>query len=117
MSREIKGQQYVKEIPKIYRKLADKPYTNGYRTTSIVKKPYGFIITRFSHYISIQKIRFEILSDGFSKATVKVDTNYKSNYQFTLYFDKGLELVEDNNDPLNVTKCRKVWQKLRNNYT
>jgi len=84
--RTIPGAEYVGDIPPKWRELATEPHHSGYATTKIQKTDYGYKIHRFSHHISLQTIRYEIYDDGFSKAIVKVDTNYNPRYQYTLYF-------------------------------
>jgi hypothetical protein len=70
----------------------------GRVTLNRVKKPYGWLITEGTNYISIYKIRLELFPDGRAKATVKVDKNYHSPYQYTLYFDKqGREIKDKHN--------------------
>ena len=86
-------------LPRIY---ASNPYplqNTGYRTVTVQPKPYGFRIVRFSNYISLQYIKVVFNDNGFSKATVKVDTNYRSKYQYTIYFDNNGDVIrsEDNN--------------------
>ena len=99
------------QLPKIYA-CNDYPQTqSGYRTTKIEIKPYGFRVLRFSNYISLQYIKVEFLPNGFSKATVKVDTNYRAKYQYTIYFDNlGNEIKSDNNSTIAE---RKIWLSLQ----
>lgn len=97
-------------IPKIYASN-DYPFTSGYKTTKIIPTKYGYRIHRFSNYISLQYIKVEYLPNGFSKAIVKVNTNYQSPYQYTLYFDnEGNEVKSDNN---NTIAERKEWIKMQ----
>lgn len=98
-------------IPKIYASN-DYPFTRGYKTTKIIPTKYGYRIHRFSNYISLQYIKVEYLANGFSKATVKVNTNYQSPYQYTLYFDvEGNEMKSENN---NTKLERKNWLAMQN---
>ena len=97
-------------IPQIFAQNS-YPFTRGYKTTKIKPTNYGFLIHRFSNYISLQYIRVEYSDNGFSKATVKVNTNYQAPYQYTLYFDnKGKEIKTENNS----TKIeRKIWLQMQ----
>ena len=97
-------------IPAVYASN-DYPFTRGYKTTRIIPTKYGYRIHRFSNYISLQYIKVEYLDNGFSKATVKVNTNYQTPYQYTIYFDnKGNEIkAESHNTKLE----RKIWLKMQ----
>jgi hypothetical protein len=83
-------------LPLIYQANA-YPFINGYKIISIKPTANGFKIKKFSNYISTQSIKLEYLPNGFSKAVVKVDTNYQPKYQFTLYFDKDGNEIKANN--------------------
>ena len=109
--RHIQGQEYVNEIPSMWRGLANKPYHRGYATTKITKTKYGFKINRFSHYVSLQSIKFEVFDDGFSKGVVKVNKNYQAPYQYTIYFDNKMQPITSQSD--NVREELKEWKKLR----
>ena len=99
-------------LPAIY-KQNKYPLVRGhnYRTTEIKAVKGGYNIERISDFVSIQKIKLVYNSKGFAKATVKVDTNYRSIYSYTLYFDlEGNEIVaKDNNDNAE----RKMWLALQ----
>ena len=95
-----KGNEYLSEIPYIWRKIDGN---TGYRTTEIVKTTYGYRIKRFSNYVSLLTIRLMVFPNGFSKATVKVDTNYRPKYQYTVYFDTENKEV----------KTRKEWLSMQ----
>ena len=99
----ISGHEYLNNIPPAWRCTEDTG--SGYRTTKIKKTKYGYIIHRFSNYVSLQYIRFEVLKTGFCIATVKVDTNYRQKYQYTVYF----------NDEMKEVKDRKSWLELQAN--
>ena len=101
--------QYINEIPKIWQKTSFEGFHSGYITTSIKKTNYGFKITRFSNFVSILNIKFEVLGNGFAKATVKVDTNYRPKYQYTLYFDKDYNEIKSTSTRLE----RKKWLELQ----
>lgn len=93
-------------LPKCYEMSDVRPQT-GYRTTKIIPKKYGFIVHRFSDYVSLQFIKIVYNDNGFSKATVKVRTNYRTPYQYTLYFDNmGDEIHAD-----TTMEERKLWLK------
>ena len=97
-------------LPKIFQ-TNPLPFTSGYKTTKIVPKKYGYILHRFSNYISLQNVKIVYNENGFSKATIKVNTNYKAPYQYTIYFDnEGNEIKAEN----NTTKERKIWLEMQN---
>jgi len=99
------------QLPNAYSTNQFPQTQSGYRTIKVEVKPYGFRVIRFSNYISLQYIKVECLPNGFSKATVKVDTNYRAKYQYTIYFDNnGNEIHSEN----NCTKAeRKAWLQLQ----
>ena len=101
--------QYINEIPKIWQKTDFQGFHSGYITTAIKKTNYGFKINRFSNYVSLLSIKFEVLTNGFAKATVKVDTNYRPKYQYTLYFDKEYNEIKEKTTKLE----RKKWLELQ----
>lgn len=96
-------------LPAVYASN-DWPHRNGYRTTKIIPKPYGFIIHRFSNYISLQNIKVVYNENGFAKATIKARTNYQSPYQYTLYFDNEGTLIDSGYDTRSE---REYWLKLQ----
>jgi hypothetical protein len=93
-------------LPKIYQ-TNSHPFTSGYRTTKIKETANGYKINRFSNYISLQNITLTYQPNGFSKAIVKVDTNYRPKYQYTLYFDNTGELIKSPTD--NDKEEKKIW--------
>ena len=97
-------------IPKIFASNS-YPFRSGYKTTKITETKNGYLIRRFSNYISLQYIKVVYSANGFSKATVKVDKNYHAKYQFTIYFDAmGNEI----NSELNTTiSNKKAWLLLQ----
>jgi hypothetical protein len=101
------------QLPKIYNQNS-YPLRRGhnYRVTEIKATKNGYAIKKFSDFVSVQKIKVVYNENGFAKATVKVDTNYRSPYQYTLYFDKdGNEIkASDNSDATE----RKMWLELQN---
>ena len=99
----IIGHEYLNDIPFCWRRTEDTG--SGYRTTKIKKTKYGFVIHRFSNYISLQYIRLEILETGFCRANIKVDTNYQRKYKYTVYFDNKMIEIRD----------RKMWLELQAN--
>lgn len=99
--KNIIGHQYLNNIPPAWRRTENTG--TGYHTTKIKKTKYGYIIHRFSNYISLQYIRFEVLTSGFCKAIVRVDTNYQQKYQYTVYL----------NDEMKEVKDRKSWLELQ----
>ena len=101
--------KYLENIPEMWRKTSFNGFHSGYITTKIKKTDYGYKIYRFSNYVSLQYIRFEILKKGFAKATVKVHTNYRKPYQYTLYFDSDFIALRGN----STAQERKVWLKLQ----
>ncbi len=98
-------------IPQIFAQNS-YPFRSGYKTTKIIPTKYGYRIHRFSNYISLQYVKVEYCDNGFSKATVRVNTNYQATYQFTLYFDNtGNEIKSENN---NTKIERKQWLQMQN---
>jgi hypothetical protein len=96
-------------LPKIYQ-TNSFPFTNGYKTTKVIPKKYGYILHRFSNYVSLQNVKIVYNNNGFSKATIKVNTNFQRKYQYTLYFDNNGNVIDINN---NTTKERKKWLELQ----
>lgn len=96
--------QYIENIPKIWNRTSFEGYHSGFITTKIKKTNYGYHITRFSNYVTILSIKFEVLQNGCAKATIKVDKNYHAPYQYTMYFDSDL----------NEVKSRKEWLSIQN---
>lgn len=96
--------EYLNEIPKIWQRIDFEGYHSGYITTAIKKTNYGFKINRFSSYVSLLNIKFEILSNGFAKAIIKVNTNYRPKYQYTMYFDKDYNEIKEHKEWLNLQK-------------
>ena len=105
--KNIIGHEYLNNIPPAWRRTEDTG--SGYRTTKIKKTKYGYIIHRFSNYVSLQYIRFEVLKTGFGKATIKVDTNYQQKRQYTIYFDKNMAEIKAE----TTAKERKIWLELQ----
>ena len=95
-------------LPTIYNQNSH-PHRSGYRTTKIKQTTTGFVINRFSHYISLQKIKLVYNDKGFSKGTVKVDTNYRPKYQYTLYFDNLGNIIKAD----TTLQERKIWLELQ----
>lgn len=95
------------QLPKAYSANQFPQTQSGYRTIKVEPKPYGFRVVRFSNYISLQYIKVECLPNGFSKATVKVDTNYRAKYQYTVYFDNNGNEIQDESN--KTATERKVW--------
>lgn len=95
-------------LPKVFQSNT-YPFTTGYKITNIKPKSYGYIVERFSNYVSLQNIKIVYNEKGFAKATVKVDINYHPKYQFTLYFDNQGNTIESN----NTRKERKIWLELQ----
>ena len=54
---------------------------------SIFKTDYGYKIRKITSYVSIMNIKLFINKNKSAKATVKVNTNYRKPYQYTLYYD------------------------------
>jgi|AntDeeMinimDraft_5_1070356.scaffolds.fasta_scaffold04076_11 hypothetical protein len=102
----------MKLLPKIYGQN-NYPLHRGsnYRVVDIKTSNNGYLITKLSDFASVQKIKLVYNKNGFSKATVKVNTNYRTPYSYTLYFDnKGNEIIsKDNSD----SKERKMWLDLQ----
>ena len=97
-------------IPKIFASNS-YPFLSGYKTTKITQTKDGYNIRRFSNYISLQYIKVVYLKNGFSKAVVKVDTNYMEKYQFVVYFDAiGNEISTELNTTIS---NRKAWLLLQ----
>jgi len=93
-------------LPLVYQSN-EYPHRSGYKCTKITPIKNGYRINRFSNYISLQSIKLIYNDNGFSKATVIVNTNYVP--QYTLYFDdKGNEVKAD-----NVKAERKLWLALQ----
>ena len=97
--------EHLKDIPSIWQNT--EAVAGHMRTISVKKKPYGFLIIRMSTYVSRQSIKLVIEDNGFAKATVKVNTNYRSPYQYTLYFDDQLNEIKVPNNSTH--KERKMW--------
>jgi hypothetical protein len=96
-------------LPKIFQSNS-YPFTRGYKTTKIIPKKDGYILHRFSNYVSLQNVKIVYNDKGFAKATVKVSPNYQPTYQYTLYFDnEGNEISVDN----DTAKERKKWLELQ----
>ena len=101
------------QLPKIYNSCAYPQQQTGYRTIKVDAKPYGFRVVRFSNYISMQYIKIVYSENGFSKATVKVDTNYRSKYQYTLYFDNaGNEIKVGDTNSTRLERAK--WLSMQN---
>ena len=67
--------------------------TPGYMH-KIKETPYGYLVTKITPFVTIYKIHIYANSNGSAKVVVKVDQNYRSNYQYTVYFDvDGREIV------------------------
>ena len=98
-------------LPKIFQSNP-YPFRGGYKTTDIKPKKYGFIIHRFSNYISLQTVKIVYCDNGFSKATIKVSPNYQPTYQYTLYFDNEGNEIKANN---NTKQERKIWLSMQGN--
>lgn len=95
-------------LPKVFQSNP-YPFTNGYKTTKVIPKKDGYILHRFSNYVSLQNVKIVYNEKGFSKATVKVSPNYQPTYQYTLYFDnEGNNIKADTN-----TQERKIWLELQ----
>jgi hypothetical protein len=98
-------------LPKIFQ-TNSFPFTRGYKTTKVIAKKDGYILHRFSNYVSLQNVKIVYNPNGFSKATIKVNTNYQTPYQYTIYFDnEGNEIKAENNS----TKERKIWLEMQKN--
>lgn len=84
---------------------------NAYKITDIKPTNYGFRIKRMSDYVSHENIKLTVLDNGFSYAVVKVDTNYRTPYEYKLYFDNnGDEIISiDNSD----AKEKRMWLELQ----
>jgi hypothetical protein len=64
-----------------------------------------------SDFVSLQNIKLYILDNGFSYAIVKVNPNYRTPYQFRLYFDaNGKEIISTTNSD---STEKKEWLKLQ----
>lgn len=96
--------EHLKKIPVIWHETDFKGHHSGFITTSIKKTKKGYNIKRFSNYVTVININLEVLHNGFSKATIKVDKNYHAKYQYTMYFDEELKEV----------KNRKEWLTQQN---
>jgi|GEM_PF-5580901 hypothetical protein len=96
-------------LPKIFQSNP-YPFNSGYKTTKVIQKKYGYILHRFSNYVSLQNVKIVYNENGFSKATVKVNKNYAAPYQYTIYFDnEGNEIKVNNNTNLE----RKKWLEMQ----
>jgi hypothetical protein len=83
------------------------------RTTKVIKKPYGYIFHRFNPYIILFYGKLIINTDGTAKMIMKVHPNYRTFYQYTLYFDKeGYEIKVNDN---NTRKELSIYNQIRNN--
>lgn len=67
-------------------------------------KSYGYLITKITSYVTITKIKLLVNEDRSAKAVYKVNKNYHSPYQFTLYFDC-------NGKEIKATKLADSWRK------
>lgn len=95
---------YLNDLPQDYR-------GNLLRTVKIVEMSKTKVhLKRFSDFVTLQTVVLDYLPYGI-KATVKTNTNYRTPYQYTMYFDKkGVEL------PTDSTTDRQKWNKLKNKY-
>lgn len=68
------------------------------RVTKVKKTKYGYLFHMFNTYVTLFYGKMYINSDGTAKATIKVYRNYRTPYQYTLYFDKqGFEIKTEEN--------------------
>ena len=100
-------------IPKYYYNQLPQNYRgNLLRTIKVKETAKNKVkITRYSDFVSIQTINLTYLSYGI-KATVKVDTNYRKPYQYTLYFDTYGTII---NSTENGLSDRQKFTNLKNN--
>ena len=96
-------------IPKNYLNNLPSDYRgNSLRTIKVTQiNDKKVILKRYSDFVTLQTVILNYFSYGI-KATVKVNTNYRRPYQYTMYFDnKGNEI-----DSNNGTTDRQKWSKL-----
>lgn len=70
----------------------------GLITLNRVKTDYGWKITQGTNYISIHKVRLYIYPNGTAKSVTKVNRNYCTPYQYTIYYDTQGREIKDNNN-------------------
>lgn len=75
--------------------LTVEPYnTQGTRVTKVTKKPYGYRIQLFNHYVTLYYVKLIINTDGTAKAHWRVEKNYSSIQRFTVYHNsEGKEIT------------------------
>ena len=99
-------------IPKIY---ASNAYPlvrgNAYRTTKLSQKGNIVKVERVSDYVSVQKVKIEYNENGFSKAKILVNTNYRPLYRYVLYFDSEGKEIKAETDAAE----RKLWLSMQEN--
>ena len=85
------------------------------RITDIKKTTYGYLIKTFNDYITTKSIKLTVLTNGFTKAVVTVDQNYRPKFTCTYFFDnEGKEIIILNSDGTDTTRAeKKLWLKMQ----
>ncbi len=73
-------------IPSIYADMAPSGYWAGLKTISIKQTEKALLITRMSHYVTIEKIRITPFKSGYV-GKIKYEKNYTPTCYFTEYYD------------------------------
>lgn len=83
--------------------LTVEPYhTQGTRVTKVTKKPYGYRIQLFNHYVTLYYVKLIINANGTAKAHWRVEKNYHPVNSYTVYHSaEGKEITRSEYYKLN----------------
>jgi len=65
---------------------------------------------KFTNYISIYRAKVIKIDDRRHKVIVKVNTNYRKPYQFTVYFLDNIEVRSDKRDYIGTREELQYWK-------
>lgn len=76
----------------------------------IIKTDYGYKIKKVTSYVSIINTKLIINKNKSAKAIVKVNTNYRKPYQYTLYFDCDKQEIKGNSTREEMLYYKKIME-------
>lgn len=77
-------------------------FGGGTKVTKVTKKPYGYIVKMFNHYITLYSLKVVINENGSAKINWTVDKNYQPTIRFTTYYNTdGVEITRSEYQKLN----------------